>query len=343
MNPKMTTADRLCTIVLIAVCAIGGCGRSHDNEVVLYSSVDDYVLDEVVAAFEGETGVRVVLLGDTEATKTTGLVERLLSERDRPRGDVWWSSEPFGTIRLGGYGVLEPATTVNESDFDEGWPASMRGDTWYGFALRSRVIAYATDRVEADEAPVSLDELTGERWSGRVGIARPQFGTTRGHMAALVDAWGAERFEDWLGGLEKNGLRVYDGNASVVRAIAHGEIDVGLTDTDDVYAAQRNKWDVAFVPLDIEHKGEGWAGVPFWIPNTAGLVAGGPNSEHAQQLLDFILSAEVEHMIARTDSRNTPIRPGDGHETVGSHGANYAEIAGRIPEAMAICERVLGP
>lgn len=339
----MTTTDRFFAILLGATLLLTGCGRAHDDEVVLYSSVDDYVLDEVIAAFENETGLRVVLLGDTEATKTTGLVERLLAERDRPRADVWWSSEPLGTIRLAEFGALAPTTTVHEIDFENGWPAAMRGETWYGFAMRSRVIAYASDRVDADETPRTLEELTGARWSGRVGMARPQFGTTRGHMAALVKSWGADRFEDWLGQLEANGLRLYDGNASVVRAIAHGEIDVGLTDTDDVYAAQRNGWDVAIAPLDSDPLGDVWAGVPFWIPNTIGLVVGGPNPDHAQTLLDFILSAEVEELIAETDSQNTPIRSVDGRAALELGRSDYDDIAVRIQETMAICERVLGP
>ena len=44
----MMTTDRFCAIVLAAAVLLTGCGRSHDNEVVLYSSVDDYVLDEVI-------------------------------------------------------------------------------------------------------------------------------------------------------------------------------------------------------------------------------------------------------------------------------------------------------
>jgi iron(III) transport system substrate-binding protein len=80
-------------LCILAVCTLA-CSRQPPpgGEVVLYSSVDDFLLREVVAAFEAESGVRVRLVGDTEATKTTGLVERLLAERGRPREDVWWSS-----------------------------------------------------------------------------------------------------------------------------------------------------------------------------------------------------------------------------------------------------------
>lgn len=329
-------AERLGAL-LVLVAALVGCGRS--DEVVLYSSVDDYVLRDAVRAFEQESGVHVRVVGDTEATKTTGLVQRLLAERDHPRADVWWSSEPFGTIRLAREGVLEP---FESEEFGGHWPEGLCASdgTWHAFAQRSRVIVYATDRV--DDPPTTLDALTDPRWRGRVGIARPQFGTTRGHMAALLERWGPERFEAWLRALKSNGVRVYDGNSSVVRALAQGEIDLGLTDTDDVYAGQRNGWDVGLVLGDGAD-----AGVPFVMPNTAGLVRDDPNPQHARELLAFILSERIERMLAESDSRNTPIRAELarelGLEPFGAEPVNLGAVSDRVPEAMALCGRVLGP
>ena len=83
--------------------------RSPDaGEVVLYVSADDYVVRPIVEAFEAESGLRVRVLGDTEATKTTGLVQRMRTERDNPRADVFWSSEVYLTIRLADKGLLAP-------------------------------------------------------------------------------------------------------------------------------------------------------------------------------------------------------------------------------------------
>ncbi|MEZ6163920.1 MAG: hypothetical protein R3B67_05735 [Phycisphaerales bacterium] len=36
----------------------------------------------------------------------------------------------------------------------------------------------------------------------------------------------------------------------MVRAVAMGEIDVGLTDTDDVWSGQQNGWKVDFASLN---------------------------------------------------------------------------------------------
>ncbi|QKK07177.1 MAG: solute-binding protein [Planctomycetota bacterium] len=89
------------------------------------------------------------------------------------------------------------------------------------------------------EAPPSrLRDLTGDRFRGRVGMARPRFGTTRGHMGALLATAGTAVFRAWLEAMAANGLRLYDGNSTVVRAVTEGELDVCLTDTDDVWAQQ---------------------------------------------------------------------------------------------------------
>ncbi|MDX2131999.1 MAG: ABC transporter substrate-binding protein [Planctomycetota bacterium] len=288
---------------------VGGGG-----EVVLYTSTDAFLLPPILESFERQSGLTVKVVGDTEATKTTGLVERLLAERESPRADVWWSNEALGTIALAKAGVLEPFASKQEATLGAAWPAAHRATdrTWYGFALRARVIAFNETRVQAADAPTRLRDLTDARWSGRVGIARPQFGTTRTQIAALIAMHGEDPVREWLLALRDNGVRVYDGNSSVVRAIFLGEIDVGLTDTDDVHAARRQQWPVGMVfesPDKPRAKVEGLpsAGAVV-IPNTVALVRGGPHPNTARRLADFLLSAEVERALAASDSRNVPIR-----------------------------------
>ena len=74
-------------------------------------------------------------------------------------------------------------------------------------------------------------------------MADPRFGTTGGHLAAMKAYWtsimGAAYYTAFLEGLAANNVRLLpSGNAGVVRAVADGEADLGLTDTDDVWAAQ---------------------------------------------------------------------------------------------------------
>lgn len=327
--------------------------RTRSPRVVLYSSVDDHLLRELVPLYEAATGVGIDLVGDTEATKSAGLAERVIAERARPRADVWWSSEPFFTIRLAREGLLEPgaAREALGQGVASVWPEGLlAGDgSWAGFACRARVIVSRTSRVPASEVPTRLDALTDPRWRGRVAMARPEFGTTRGHLAALIEHNGPEATEAWLRAMKANGLRVYSGNSTVVRAVAQGEVDLALTDTDDVWSGQRNGWDVEAsfeaddgaappaapgaadrgsarpVPTDgAVDPGRGAQSGdqgprngdqriaslgPLVLPNTAGLVRAGPNAAQGRRLLAWILGGQAERVLAQSESRNMPVHP----------------------------------
>ncbi|NUQ69056.1 MAG: extracellular solute-binding protein [Phycisphaerales bacterium] len=284
------------------------------QQIVLYTSCDAHLIEPVLGPFEAETGLKVRVVGDTEAGKTTGLVQRLLAERDKPRADVWWSNEHLATSILAREGLLEPFAVRSEADFPGGWPEPFKASdrTWYGFALRARVIAYNSNRLSKNNVPTRLRDLTDAAWAGKVGMARPQFGTTRTHIAALVATAGEASVREWLTLMKAQGLRLYDGNSGVVQAIAHGEIDIGLTDTDDCFAADRNNWPVAFVYETPDKPNARITGLPsagpLVIPNTVARLRGGPNPNYAQRLADYLTSAQVERILAQSDSRNLPVR-----------------------------------
>lgn len=329
------------------------------DEVVLYSSVDEPLLRPIANEFEKRSGVRVRVVADTEATKSTGLIERLLAERNSPRADVWWSSEQLGVLELARAGALSPMAPRCVAEFPGGWPANLRdpGGLWHGFALRARVIVHSTKRVEAKDVPHSLGDLLQDRFRGRVGMANPAFGTTRGHLAALVAERGEDATRAWLAALKERGLKVFGANSAVVRAVSQGEIDVGLTDTDDVHAGQANGWAVA---MAFEGGAAGDAGIEqadpqmfsgggaLVIPNTVAMVKGGPNPSNAATLIEYLLSADVEGVMADSESKNTPIRADllSHHPDLridNAWNADPKKLLEALPKASTIAREVLGP
>ena len=315
-------------------------GDSANRQVVLYCSVDQNIAEPIVAAFQKRTGIEVLARYDTEASKTVGLVQRLRSEAraGRPTADVFWSSEVFYTIRLAREGLLEPYVPPTAEDLPARFIDPQR--RWHGFALRARVIAYNTRRVRAEEAPRRLEDLLDARWRGRVVMAAPEFGTTGGDVASWFVHYGTERAEEILRGLKAGGVRLVDGNSTAVRAVARGQADVCLTDTDDVYAAQRNGWPVAMNFLD-----QGGEGV-LVIPNTVALVRGGPHPAEGKALVAFLLSARAEEMLARSDSHNTPARAYLA-ERFGPYRiprplrVDYEAVADRLAEAVRKAREIL--
>ncbi len=292
------------------------------NQVTLYTSADPVVVSAIVAAATKQLGLTINVVTDTEATKNMSIMQRLFAERAKPVADVWWSSEVMSSVHLEREKVLMPwRPACEKTDFATGWPAPLFGTSWYGVAQRGRVIAFNTNRVKHADAPQTLEALCDPKWKGRIALAQPQFGTTRTHIIALCWQHGPDAMRAWLTRLKKNEPRLYAGNSAVVQALSQGEADVGLTDTDDVWAGQANQWPVSHhfeAAIDVA-KQPGEAGFtpsldklpscgPTVIPNTVGIVAGAPHVENAKLLANFLVSADAERIMAMSDSRNAPVR-----------------------------------
>lgn len=71
------------------------CNSGSSGEVVVYSSVDRLYAIQVANTFEKKSGIKVRLVTDTEETKSTGLLNRILAEQSRPQADVFWSGDPM--------------------------------------------------------------------------------------------------------------------------------------------------------------------------------------------------------------------------------------------------------
>jgi iron(III) transport system substrate-binding protein len=286
----------------------GGCDREDSPDarrVVAYISADPQTAAPVLEAFERHTGIRVDPLFDTEATKTAGLAARIRREASRPRADVFWSSEPFAVEQLAHAGLLTP---IRHPDLD-GHPAAWRrhDDRWFAFAGRARVIAYRPDRVAHEDLPATWQDLADPRWKREIAMADPRFGTTRGHVGALAAGWSDETFQAWLDGLAENEVRLLPGgNAATVDAVMRGEVLLGLTDTDDVLAAQARGGNIrAVLPRHLAEAFD--AGGTLLVPNAAGVVMAAPHAENAIALVAFLASPEVERMLRSSPAQHQPV------------------------------------
>ena len=262
------------------------------EEVVAYVSADQEVAEPVLRLFEHRTGLKVLPVYDAEANKTAGLALRILQERQRPRADVFWASEPVRMARLSREGVLEPYA----SPAAEGLP---RFRDWTAFSSRARVILVNT-RLAGEDRPRTLEDLMAPLWKGKVAISDPRFGTARTQVAALDAVWGRPRLLEYGRGLRANGVRICAGNAMVRELVERGELAVGVLDTDDAWVSLDRGMPVALVVPEPD---------TLVFPNAVALVKGGPHPKAGRLLMDFLLSTEAEGLLARPPVRQPPLRP----------------------------------
>ena len=152
------------------------------------------------------------------------------------------------------------------------------------------------------DLPKSIFELMEPRWKGKVSLAYPLFGTTATHAAALFANLGKDKAKQYFQALKANGVKIVDGNASSRDRVADGTVAIGFTDTDDAYVAIKQGRPVDIVWPDKDGMGT------LLIPNTVALIKGGPNPEAGKKFIDFLLSKEVEQMLAFSDAGQIPVR-----------------------------------
>jgi iron(III) transport system substrate-binding protein len=198
-------------------------------------------------------------------------------------------------------GVLKPYRSPSAANIPDGFKDPE--GYWSGFAARGRVIIYNTDLVK--DPPTSINAFLDEKWSGQAAIAKPLFGTTATHAAALFVEWGDDRAKEFFTGLIVNKVAVLSGNATVRDMVAAGEYAIGLTDTDDANGAVEDGLPARWLFPDQEPGGLG----TLVIPNTVALIRDAPNSEAGRALIDFLLNPEVEARLAAMRSIQIPLNP----------------------------------
>src|SRR5215204_517019 len=319
----------------------GGRSNAAAREVTVYVSTDRVFSEPVLRAYEQKAGVKVNAVYDTEETKSTGLANRLLAEKNNPQADVFWSNEPVRTLVLKKRGVLG----LYKSPSAVGIPDVFKDPEgfWTGFSARSRVIVYNTKLVKPEEAPNSVLDLTDPKWKGQVALADPRFGTTSFHVAALYSELGDERAEEFFRKLKANDVRVVSSNSVVRDMVARGEVKVGLTDTDDANVALEDKQPVAMVFPDRDGMG-----VPV-MPNMVSLIAGAPHPEAGQKLIDYLLSSGVERMLAQSEAVQIPLREGvEGPKNIPPLKSfkpmtlDYGRAADRVEDVTRRLQTILG-
>src|SRR5438445_1283901 len=244
-------------------------GKPQKQRVILYCSQDQVYAEPILKEFEQQTGIKVRAVFDSEAVKTVGLVNRLMAEKDHPQCDVFWNNEELRTRQLAAQDVFEK---------------------WAAVGYRSRCVTINTNKLALAFTPHSLIELTNETWRGKVALAYPLFGTTATHFLALRQTWGDERWLAWCRALAANKPFLVDGNSVAAKLVAKGDAWIGLTDSDDIAAEQREGAQIVALPLTDES---------LLIPNTIAIVHGASHRLAAERLFEYLQRPEiVEKLVA---------------------------------------------
>lgn len=319
-------------IVICALCFTSLCLRAQQT-VVLYTSVDEPYVRPLVRRFQDQTGIKVICVTDAEATKTTGLAEKLAAEKANPKADVFWNNEIFHTINLAGSGHFAPYASPRAADIPARWKD--KDHLYTDIGLRARMIARST-RPQFHDATANLtgvQSLAHPALKGKIALCHPGFGTASGHFAALYIILGEPRYRDLLSSLKANDIKLLGGNSVVAEQISAGNIAAGLTDSDDVNNAIHEGEPLTGILPDQDSFGT------LLIPTTISLVKGAPHPDNARQLIDFLLDPAIEKQLIADRYLAYSTRDVDQH--VKSINADYTTIARHMRKAVEIALLIL--
>jgi len=310
--------------------SVTGCSSRQQTVVVLYVSEDQVFSEPILKDFERETGITVKTVFDTEESKSTGVMNRLIAEKDNPQADVYWANEPVRVEALKQRGVSTPYVSASA----EGIPDQFK-DTdhyWTGFSARARVLLV---NARSTIQPASVMAYTDPSAKGRAAIANPLFGTTTDYVASLFTIWGDEHARTFMNDMKTNGVKMTTSNGESADFVATGQLDFALVDTDD--AVNRKKQGK---PVDIIYPDQDSNGIGVLIlPNAVALIKGGPQAENGKRLIDYLLSKETERKLAFADCAQIPLHPGveippeiRRIEDIKTMRVGYADLARKMDE-----------
>lgn len=319
-------------VALIMVAALtGGFSSCTKTEmVVAYISEDQVFSEPILRDFERKSGIKVKTVYDTEESKSTGPMNRLIAEKDNPQADVYWANEPVRAEILKQRGIATPYISPNS----KGIPDTFKDPEgyWTGFSARARILLVKKDLADN---PQTILAYTDPRWRGRAVLANPLFGTTTTEIAALYTLWGDDRAKAFMDGMKRNETRISTSNGESADLVAGGEFDFSLVDSDDGASRMKQGKLVEIIFPDQQEGGIG----SLIVPNAVVLIKGAPHPDNAKQLVDYLLTKETERKLAFADCAQIPLHSGvetppmvKRIETVKIMKVDYAKVAKKMLE-----------
>jgi|GEM_PF-234388 len=159
---------------------------------------------------------------------------------------------------------------------------------WFSpYYLTSTIVYNPTIIAEAD-APKSWQELTLPKWSGKVGMASPDYAGT---AVGTIGTWEQEFGEEYIAALGANGLTVFEGFGNVHDAVLSGQTPVGVNLSFRALTAQAQGEPMAYVTPE-----EG----QVMLPSAAAIIKETENINAAKLFANFLLSDELQTMMTET-------------------------------------------
>lgn len=269
-----------------------------EGEITVYSGRTRDQIDPVFAAIEEEyDGLTLNVDYDDNDVH----VNQILQEGEATPADLMYSQDP------GALGELERNDVLQElpGDVVDAVPENYRhpGGLWTGVTGRVRSIQYNSERLAAetefesgDDFPTDIMEFaTDERFQGIIAT-RPNSGTFRGFIQAMVELEGEEETREWVRAMvDEQDIQLFSGGSDQAEAVNRGGEDDPIVALGNSYYAARILNEDPEAPIDLAFT-ENDAGCLFSVAGV-GVMNDVEDPELVAEFIRHLLAAEGQEFM----------------------------------------------
>jgi iron(III) transport system substrate-binding protein len=298
------TAGAAAAALVIATAACGGDDGGADATemkptLTLYNAQHEELLQEIVPGFTKATGIKVKMRNGDDFE----LANQLVQEGSASPADVFLTENSPAMTLVDSQDLFAPLEDATLAQVPAQF--SPADGHWMGFAARSTVLAYNTEKVQESELPESIMELAEPQWKGRVSFS-PSGADFQAIVSAVVDLEGEAAAQRWLEGLKANGT-VYQGNNVVLKSVNDGQIDTGIIyhyywyrDQEESGASSDN--------AALHYFGNQDPGA-FLSISGAGVLKSSDHPKEAQQFVKYLSGIKGQTALAESYALEYPLNP----------------------------------
>ncbi|WP_331232947.1 extracellular solute-binding protein [Natronorarus salvus] len=269
-----------------------------EGELTIYSGRTRDQIDPVFAALEEEyDGLTLNVDYDENDVQ----VNQIVQEGEATPADLMYSQDPGALNALEDEGVLQTLP----GDVVDAVPGSFRhpDGLWTGVTGRTRSIQFNADRLaeetdfeSGDELPTDIVEYaTDERFRGIIAT-RPNSGTFRGFIQAMVELEGEEETREWVRAMvEDQDVQLFSGGSDMAEAISRGGDDDPIVALGNSYYAARILNEDPDAPIDLAFT-ENDAGCLFSVAGV-GVLNDVEGPELVAEFVRHLLAAEGQEFM----------------------------------------------
>ena len=262
-----------------------GAGQAQ-TELTVYTGLEADLLDRYARAFNQEhPDIKINWVRDSFGVITA----KLLAEKNNPRADIIWGNAGSMLLLLKAEGMLEPYAPKGIETLDPRYRDSDEPPSWIGMDIWEAAICYNT--VEGEKLgltpPTSWEDLTKPEFAGHVVMPNPaSSGTGFMDVSAWLQIFGEEAGWDYMDRLHANIASYTHSGSKPCKMAAAGETVAGVS-----FAFRGAQSKSAGAPIEVLIPSEGIG----WDIEASAIVAGTPNLEAAQTLMDWSISPAAMH------------------------------------------------